>query len=68
MTAPRFVQLDWHAFHEHVDRLRDQHATRPEAEAVQRSLEAFQRWGVRPPSSFVRQHPEAATACRPRST
>lgn len=63
-TAPRVVTFDWDAFHEHVQRLRVEHEERPNAEAVARSLEAFNRWGVAPPSSFYEQHPEAEHAAR----
>lgn len=64
MTTPRIVRFDWEAFHEHVERLRVVHDSRPEAEAVVCSLEAFRRWGVAPPRTFVDQYPEAAAACR----
>jgi hypothetical protein len=64
MTAPRIVRFDWHAFRAHVASLRLEHETRPPAEGVRRSLEAFARWGVAPPQSFFEQHPEVAAAGR----
>lgn len=60
-TAP-IVELDWEAFARHADRLRAEHDGRTSAEAVAASMEAFNRWGVSPPASFVKQHPEAAAA------
>jgi len=62
MTRPPLVVFDWDAFHAHVERLRVEHDTRPPADAVRASMEAFARWGVEPPKSFYEQHPEAAAA------
>jgi hypothetical protein len=65
MTTPRVVTFDWDAFHAHVERLRVVHDQRTPAEAVAVSLDAFRRWGVEPPASFLQTHPEAAAVCRP---
>lgn len=62
--AARIVQFDWDAFHARVERLRVVHDARPGPDAVRRSLEAFTRWGVAPPSSFLQEHPEAVAAVR----
>lgn len=61
-TLPHVWRPDWEAFHEHMERLRLEHERRTPAEAAARSLEAFARWGVAPPASFLDQHPEAVTA------
>jgi hypothetical protein len=56
------IHFDWDDFHAHVQRLRVTHNARPPREAVAASLEAFSRWGVTPPASFMNQHPEAVAA------
>jgi hypothetical protein len=61
-TEPRIVRFDWDDFRRDVERLRVVHATRSPHEAVAASLEAFSRWGVKPPASFVKQHPAAVAA------
>jgi hypothetical protein len=61
MTTPT-VHFDWDDFHASVQRLRVVHNARPPHEAVAASLEAFSRWGVKPPASFMNQHPDAVAA------
>jgi len=60
--SPPVVRFDWAAFAARVERLRQEHATRPQAEAVQRSLEAFARWRVSPPASFDTERPSGVAA------
>jgi hypothetical protein len=60
MTGPRLWIPDWQAFHDYVERLRVEHETRAPADAEARSIEAFRRWGVSPPRSFLKLNPEAA--------
>jgi hypothetical protein len=55
MTPP-VVSFDWDEFRAYVRRLQLEHASRSEAEGVALSRAAFDRWGCRPPSSFLSQY------------
>lgn len=58
----RVVRFDWAAFQRRVERLRAEHAARTDEQAAAMTLDAFKRWGVAPPQSFVDAHP-AAVRC-----
>lgn len=65
MNEPRVWRPNWDAFAEWAEGIRREHEARNEAEAVARSLAAFNRWGVQPPRDFPK-HAAVVAADRAR--